>query len=585
MFRYLVVFILLFSVACSTKKPQQVYDMPWVLWENGLNVDMKPFLTDLVRQGDVEFGHANYERALTYYQQARIAGVHHSNVESLELRTASALLAKDRANVGLRGLSAFYKKHGQMVNFVRPEAAILFGYLYGRKADFRQSLAWFSQGIRRAQNPRILNRAKKGTLLLLSRLPDADFYKMKEVWRRDVALPVLFMEENNRRLRVGGEVIAFNHNPRFWEDISGQDTRLAQDMVNRLSPEEAVLEKGGVLVLLPLTGRYASYGRAVQNGIKLAVQNNSRVRGLNFTYQDTRGSANRAELICEDLAKTKQYSMIIGPLLYSPSESVANCAKQNGMNMITLTKKSEFDLSEGIYQVGMTMDSQLESLVRSTYKDLGYRNYAIAYPVTREKKEIVEKFKEQLSKYSLEPVFLYPYYKDSVPDFTSMAYDIEGFRPDAIYVADDLNALSKIKSSLGPTVSNKVKFIGTGEWADNKKLSQYRNIARGIIYTTPFLDTSRDRATRSFNSAYKRVYGKNPNFLAAQGYDIATIVISSIKELQPGSDLSRAFERIDSYNGLTGGIHYEPNAGIKRYLRVVEYGRTGPKMIAPPTYR
>ena len=79
---------------------------------------------------------------------------------------------------------------------------------------------------------------------------------------------------------------------------------------------------------------------------------------------------------------------------------------------------------------------------------------------------------------------------------------------------------------------------------------------------------------RKFVEVYRAKYGKQPDFLAAQGFDAATMVLAAAKrEKQEQLSFVQAFRRIDVYDGLTGAISVTSSGEVQRSYSVVKFER------------
>ena len=92
----------------------------------------------------------------------------------------------------------------------------------------------------------------------------------------------------------------------------------------------------------------------------------------------------------------------------------------------------------------------------------------------------------------------------------------------------------------------------------------------GVIFVSPFWPDN-DELSRKFSIYYKQVYGEDPNFLSAQGYDLASLLKSLVSKLKSGSSWKNLSAEIQKYSGLTGQILFSPKIGLKRKLTVIEY--------------
>src|SRR5690606_29956314 len=79
---------------------------------------------------------------------------------------------------------------------------------------------------------------------------------------------------------------------------------------------------------------------------------------------------------------------------------------------------------------------------------------------------------------------------------------------------------------------------------------------------------------QKFITAYKSRYGNEPDFLAAQAFDAATIAFAAFeRHLRDGISVEEALNRVETYNGLTGVVRVSHTGEIEREFSVVQLKR------------
>ena len=306
----------------------------------------------------------------------------------------------------------------------------------------------------------------------------------------------------------------------------------------------------------------------MREGIELALSGN---KALFFKFFDTGGSASRALDVCQHIASTGRYQVILGPLLYSPSNAIAKCARQNRLKQFAFTKKADFKTGGGVYTLGVTVETQVRSLVKAINKNLGFKNIAIVSPTEDSgAAKFANQFRSELRRLNLEPAFEYSYYKNPLPDFNDLNNEILRYNPQAIFILDDLNMATRISGAIGEESGRGRRFLGTAEWSDENLLRRSSNALKGAIFVSPYL-SSGSGYSQQFHSSYLDVYGRAPDFLAAQGYDAAVIVENILKQIPAGSSWQQAIINFKGYQGLTGQISFSAGGKLNRTLKVVEY--------------
>ena len=168
-------------------------------------------------------------------------------------------------------------------------------------------------------------------------------------------------------------------------------------------PQPAFQDASGVIgVVLPLSGRFASYGEESLKGILAAarifdgspdatqrpdladthgLETTEQQEGLRFVIRDSEGLAETAALSIESLAAEQDLVAIIGPLLGDTAEAAAPIADELGIPLIALTAREEVPRNRSyVFRVRTSPRDEIRTLVDYASETLGAQRYAILYP-------------------------------------------------------------------------------------------------------------------------------------------------------------------------------------------------------------
>jgi ABC-type branched-subunit amino acid transport system substrate-binding protein len=95
------------------------------------------------------------------------------------------------------------------------------------------------------------------------------------------------------------------------------------------------------------------------------------------------------------------------------------------------------------------------------------------------------------------------------------------------------------------------------------------------MFVSPFFIFDDNIYSKQFQNTYKATFNAPPDFLAAQGFDAATLLSTALKQSNQSGDYVNAFKGIDLYQGLTGEITVSHNGELERKFKVVELGPVG----------
>ena len=305
-------------------------------------------------------------------------------------------------------------------------------------------------------------------------------------------------------------------------------------------------EKIKIGLLIPLTGEYGKIGQSVINSVRLALNsiNDNRIEIL---PRDTRADPSTTLKIAKELYEVNGVKIIIGPLFSSSTEYLSEIPE---VTFLSLTNKLT-DTPTNVISVGVNSISQLNA-IKKFQKSKNLERTIFLIPNSNFKIEIekaLSKTKIKLKDkflYDTDPTLLtaqiekitrYPQRKQNLLDEiervensidTNKEKKIEnlkkrdtigGINFDSVVIADfDENFKSVATSLLYTDVSSKrVLYINLNNWFDESLLEE--SSLHPIYF--PSVDK---KNYDTFNSDYKKSYGKAANQISFLSYDIMGLI-------------------------------------------------------------
>lgn len=358
---------------------------------------------------------------------------------------------------------------------------------------------------------------------------------------------------------------------------------IAQIEKDMRPPELPVYEKleGVIAVLLPLTGRFQSIGLQTKEGIELALEGQNGEQDLKVQYADTQGDPATAAAQVRRL-HAAGVKMFIGPLLRETSIAAINAMQPSVTNMLVLSKHEDLGNQTGVYRLGPTMHSQINSLLETSQSSLGLTRFALVYPQDVVGQTTAQMFRDEVANRGLEIAYEVSYFKNDSSRFVEIGRELENYPIDAVFFPDSIQAAQRFLTSVSPKVRRTTRMLGTAKWDRPKDIKRSRELLLGAVYVSPFFEASGNGYISQFRSSYLSRYGKAPSFLSAQGFDAATIVLAALRRQQErNTTFSQAMRSIEAYEGLTGMIRVGSASNLFRRFKIVEVGYDGPKEVGP----
>ncbi len=325
----------------------------------------------------------------------------------------------------------------------------------------------------------------------------------------------------------------------------------------------------------PTTGGASIYGKAVQNGIQLAVDEINEAGGINgiklaLEFQDDEHDAEKS-VNAYNTIKDKGAKVLIGTVTSTPCIAVAEEAYNDNMFLLTpsgsavdcIAHENAFrvcfsDPNQGIASAQYIADNNVAKKVAVMYDSSDVYSSGI-----------YEKFAAEAKVKGLEIVAAEAFTKDSATDFSVQLQKIKDSGAELVFLPIYFE-----KAALILTQADKlgldVKYFGCDgldglieQLGDNVKL------ADGVMLLTPFAADSTDEASAKFTAAYKAKFnGETPIQFAADGYD-AVYILKAAMEKAGVTDASISMSDLCDklvpamteieVNGVTGVMKWDAN--------------------------
>lgn len=316
----------------------------------------------------------------------------------------------------------------------------------------------------------------------------------------------------------------------------------------------------------PITGGAAVYGQAVQNGIKIAIDEINANGGFNgyqveYHFADDEHDAEKAVNAYNSL-KDWGMQLLIGTTTSSPCLAVAD--KTNADNMFQITPSgSAVDCTANPNVFRMCFSDPDQGIASAQYIDS--HNLAKKVGIIYDASDvystgIYEKFVQEAAGKNFEVVAEEQFTADSKTDFTTQLTKLKAANADLVflpfYYSEAALVLNQAKQmGYAPT------FFGCDGMDGILTLENFdKSLAEGLMLLTPFSADATDNLTVNFVSEYQKRHGEIPNQFAADSYDCAYALKLAIEKanVTPASSVSDICNAVKSamtsitLKGLTG---------------------------------
>ena len=388
-------------------------------------------------------------------------------------------------------------------------------------------------------------------------------------------------------------------------DISQDLEKQVVALEKRLSPHVSVSSSGyqagdsvgvspnSIGVILPLTGEYSAFGKNALQGIQLGVtqlQQQGLIQ-LNLAILDDLGDPSYAQSAVNELLQKDHVIAIVGPLLGITAEAAVYRAEDFGVPILQLSQKE--GLTKGrAYSFSTTMTNSLQAKELSAYaiEKRGIRKFAILYPNDPYGIELAKYFREEVQLRGGEITDEISYEPNKtdfrnemkrlakLDDFTNRMEEWNQIKagkeaelgregkPDegklppqgdfqALFIPDYPKTLGQIIPAWYAYGGGEgITFLGANGWNSPELIRRAGKFAEGAIFIDTYFIQSTEPRVQQFIQSYRNSFQKDPDLMAAAGYDAITILGKTLsdKSIDSRRELRDALKSIRLYPGVTG---------------------------------
>ena len=327
-----------------------------------------------------------------------------------------------------------------------------------------------------------------------------------------------------------------------------------------------------------LTGDTATFGQSTHLGIQLAVDEVKSAGGINgkaltLVTEDDASKPDQAQSVVTKLITQDKVVAMLGEVASTRSMRGGAVCQQNNIPMISPSSTNPRVTQVGTYvfRVCFTDDFQGAVDARFAY-DQGYRKVAV--------------FKDLKSDYSVgfSDVFSKEFaklggrvtttqsYQSGDTDFKAQLNSLKAGQPDAVLVPGYYTEMGTIARQ-AKDVGLNVPLLGGDGWDSPQLVPGAGTALEGSFFADHYFSTElKDPATQAFVEAFKAKNGKDPDALAALGYDAAKVLIDAIKRAKSadGPGIRDALAETKDFPGVTGKISIDSNRNARKSALVFQ---------------
>jgi len=397
-----------------------------------------------------------------------------------------------------------------------------------------------------------------------------------------------------------------------------QNTKKALALIASLS-EMSGYDRTAIGCILPLNGRYETFGKKALKGIELALMKFSAENPdseIKLIIKDSDGDPDKAALAVRELADQK-VAAIIGPIIAAETAVVEAQARK--IPIITMTQKEGItDKGDYVFRNFLTPEMQMQTMISFAMGNLGLNKFAILYPNEKYGLKFMNLFWDKVVSEGGEVVGVESYdsnqadFSSPIKKLVGLYYEIpdelkvqaesvqqadgsmtantlepnqkqfkkqkESEEPeaivdfDAIFIPDGPEKVVLVLPQLTYNDVTDVYLLGTNLWHSDKLIHEAQQNAQGAILPEIFFSESKNPVVMDFVKNFQETYGEKPEFLEALSFDTALILFQTVnnRKLHFRASIKNRLLNMEDFMGVTGRTSFKPNGEADKKLFMLQ---------------
>jgi ABC-type branched-subunit amino acid transport system substrate-binding protein len=322
--------------------------------------------------------------------------------------------------------------------------------------------------------------------------------------------------------------------------------------------------KARIALLLPLSGRNAPIGQAMQQAAEMALFDTG-AKDLALAAYDS-GESGDSAIQAYNKARTDGVALILGPLFGPSATALASARRSDRINIVAFSN-DESVAQPGLWVMGIAAPPQVRRVVDYSVST-GIKRFAVLAPRSTYGEQMTRTLQSQVTIRGGSVIAAETY--DEGTDVRGAAQRIadaakvgEGKVAVLVPVAPPRLATALAALAGAGLDAKQVQLIGTGVW-DVGGIGSDTQL-RGAWYAAP------DPARRAdFERKYVSTYGRPPHRLATLAYDAVSLA-GQLARAKSGGDFSaEAITNPNGWSGVDGVFRFLPDGRTERTLAVIE---------------
>jgi len=333
---------------------------------------------------------------------------------------------------------------------------------------------------------------------------------------------------------------------------------------------------------LDFTGPNAVYGKQVQQGINLALDQINAKGGIDgkkikVFYLDSKSEPKLAVANAQNFISLKGIKIIIGEISSNATLAMIPVIEKNNAFLFAPASSSPklTNVSKNFARNWPSDNAEAGSAAEYAKNQLKAKTASIIYVNSDYGIGLKNKFEVQFKDEDNSVLITEPY-EVGATDFKTLLLKVKAKKADCIYLAGNPKEMGRCIKQLRES-NIIVPVISNTGFLQNDCLSIAGVAADGVIVPTPAYDpkngTNKDMT--NFYKIFKQKYGEEPTMINANAYDAIIIITAAIKKY--GLDIDKIapyIRNLKNFHGSEGNVNFvNGDVSVPIIFKVIKNGK------------
>lgn len=451
------------------------------------------------------------------------------------------------------------------------EAYVLLGNAFRGQHDDAKAAPAYLEVFTTTSDAMLRERLRGPTMRVIEgRIGSDDLRSLYKRYDKTEAAPWILFSLGTKEAEAGHTSDAIRYLQEYLDRFpTGEDVAKVRDLLEQqklAKPGAGGAEVKGIKIglIAPLTGKYATYGKAIEAGVGLALEgyNQGAKDKTELKEMDSQGDPIDALKAARTLIEREGALALIGDAVSMPTISAAAVADAEKTPLISPTATEERIATIGpyIFQLNVGQENQATILANHVIKARRLFSIAVLEPSEPKAMELGKAFSDEVLRLGGNIVATVKY-PPGTTDFKAYVARLKPAGPQAVFLPGTPDEILMIAPQFA-FHDMTVTLLGTEGFNSQKVLDMGGPAVEGAIFTG--YSEGSTPATREFESSYRAKYHEDPSLPAALGYDAAGLILEAVRAgARDRNGIRDALKGFSDYEGATGKLDLTSRSASK----------------------